>query len=64
MDEVDRLDNLWAGLIGFTAFYVAFPVWNALAAFDLAPPVDVWTLWIGTTIVMLGTYLYRKVALR
>lgn len=64
VDELDRLDNLWAGLIGFTFYYVAFPVWNLLENFDLAPPVENWALWTGTTIVMFGAYLARKLGYR
>ena len=64
VDELDLLDNLWAGLIGFTFYYLAFPVWNLLESFDLAPPVNNWWLWIGTTIVMFAAYLLRKAGVR
>lgn len=64
VDELDLQDNLWSGLVGFTFYYVAFPVWNTLAAYDLAPAVDNWTLWISTTIVMFVAYLLRKAGIR
>lgn len=64
IDELDLMDNLWACMIGFFFYYVTFPVWNSLASFDLAPPVDNWVLWIGTTIVMFAAYALRKLGFR
>lgn len=64
VDELDLLDNLWASLVGFFFYFAAFPVWNSLAQFGLAPPVDGWLLWGGSAIVMLITYFLRKLGLR
>lgn len=64
IDELDLMDNLWACLIGFFFYYVAFPIWNSLAAFNLAPTVNDWWLWIATTIVMFAAYGFRKLGFR
>lgn len=64
VDELDLLDNLWAGLFGFSFYFVSFPVWNGLHQFGLAPPVDGWLLWSGSTIAMFAAYCVRKLGLR
>lgn len=64
VDEFDLLDNLWAGLIGFYVFFAGFPIWNSLHQFGLAPPVDNWLLWGGTTTAMFLAYFVRKLGLR
>lgn len=64
IDELDLMDNLWAALFGFFFYFTAFPIWNSLAAFELAPAVDNWLLWIATTIVMFAAYCLRKLGLR
>jgi hypothetical protein len=64
VDELDLLDNLWAALFGFFFYFTAFPLWNSLATFDLAPAVDNWLLWTATTIVMFAAYCLRKMGLR
>ena len=60
VDELDLLDNLWAGLIGLYFYLVAFPIWNTLASFELSPPVDHWVIYFGTAIVMFLGYGARK----
>lgn len=64
VDELDLLDNLWAGFAGFVVYYVAFPIWSLLHGFGLAPPVDGWWLWIGSAIAVFAAYCVRKLGLR
>ena len=64
VDELDRMDNLWAHLIGFYGGLIVFGVWYFLAELDLAAKPSA----VATVAIMAGltfvAYGLRKLGLR
>ncbi|MFN2100730.1 hypothetical protein [Altererythrobacter sp. MF3-039] len=64
VDELDVMDNLWAGMIGLYFYIVAFPVWHVFYDAGVLSQPHQWTLYLATLAVSMGTYLLRKIGLR
>ena len=64
VDELDMMDNLWATMIGFYAYIVAFPSWSMLHDARVTSEPDQWAIWTGTIIVSVIAYFIRKLGWR
>ena len=60
MDELERLDNYWAGTLGANALLGGYPVWLILWKGGLAPQPDALTLYLAVFAVVTVAYLWRK----
>ncbi len=64
VDEVDMQDNLWACLVAFYFYAVAFPSWYLFEQLGLAPPANQIAIYMASGAVLVVTYLARKAGLR
>ncbi len=64
VDELDLMDNLWAGIIGFYFYFVAAPSWWLFHDIGLVRAPDQIAIYVATVFVMFATYGLRKLGLR
>ncbi len=64
VDELDLMDNLWAGIIGFYFYMVAFPSWLMFHDIGLVREPDQVVIYLATVFVMFAAYGLRKLGLR
>ncbi|WP_338244981.1 hypothetical protein [Aurantiacibacter hainanensis] len=64
VDELDVMDNLWAGMIGLYFYCVGLPTWLAFAHIGIAPPMDDVLLYVAVAVVTGIAYGLRKLGLR
>ena len=64
IDELDRLDNLWAVHWGFMFYLLAYPTWDYFARLGMVPEPNSMALWIATVGVVTVVYIARKLGLR
>jgi hypothetical protein len=60
VDEVEVMDNLWASLIGFYAYAIAFPAWWALWKIRAVDEPNHWLIYGFAMLIATAAYGYRK----
>ncbi|WP_395623703.1 hypothetical protein [Sphingomonas daechungensis] len=59
-DEVEVSDNLWASLIGFYFYAIAFPAWWCLSKIRVVGEPNDWVIYAATIVIATGAYAFRK----
>jgi hypothetical protein len=59
-DEQEIHANLWAGLVGSYAVLIGIPVWHLLWMANLAPPVDIWAIFLMVAVLNIITWAWLK----
>lgn len=60
MDELQRLDNYWAGTLGANVVLGGYPVWLILWKGGLVPPPSALVLYLAVIATTSLAYLWRK----
>jgi len=60
MDELERLDNYFAGTLGANVFLGVYPVWLILWKGGLMPEPDAMILYGAVFVTFAAAYLWRK----
>lgn len=64
VDEVDRLDNLWAGMIAFFAYLLTLGSWALFHDVGIVPAPDQYAIAAISIAAMLAAYVARKLGWR
>lgn len=64
VDELDRMDNLWAGTVALYFYLAALPSWWLFHDIGLVPETNHYVIYAATALVFFSAYGLRKLGLR